>query len=916
MPVPAGGRSVGLRARLIVLILLAAVPVFVIQIVHDIALREDREAAFLKNAETLAGLVAARQDRIVEGARLLLTASSHLQSIRDKNSEACNRVLGQIAQQVPEITALAVLSPAGDRWCISLPGTGPLSLADREYFQATIRSGRIQSSDFIVGRQTGEGSIVFTYPARGPTGAVEAVIFLAYRTSVLSGMLNDPPLPSGAVVALLDRDGVVAARWPDPDKWVGQNLSSSEVVRRAVGDRRGAMRAVADWAGPDEFAFAFAPVRPPTNLTVLVGLPMTPILREAEALFWQEVQWTTLTFALAALLAMFGAHFTVIRPLRALHSSVNALARDSFASPSPALAQGSKELRDVGDALSAAALVLRERETALRQSEEAKAAVIHTALDCIVTIDQHGSIVDFNPAAERTFGIARAAAVGRKLADVMIPPEFRQAHTAGLARYLATGEARVIGKRLEMEAMRADGSRFPVDLAIVETRLDGKLFFTGHLRDISDRKRAEQALRNVNLSLEQRVDERTRELQAANQNLQTEIHNREQAEDQIRHMQKMEAIGQLTGGIAHDFNNMLAIIMGSLRLLQRRLERGETNVQRFIDGAMDGAERAAALTRRLLAFSRQQTLAPQAVDGSKLIAGMSDFLRRAIPENVEIETVLAGGLWRMHADPNQLENAILNLALNARDAMPNGGKLTIETANTWLDEAYAATHADVSSGQYGMIAVTDNGVGMSGEVAARAFDPFFTTKAAGQGTGLGLSQVHGFIKQSGGHVKIYSELGHGTTVKVYLPRFVGEQSHLVAPQAPADVPLAAANEKILLVEDEERVRTLTSEMLRESGYRVLEADGAAQALKLLEQNPDVALLFTDIVMAGLNGRQLAEQAVKRHPHLKVLFATGYTRNAIVHNGILDHGVSVILKPYTIEALANKISAVLGTGERT
>jgi PAS domain S-box-containing protein len=900
---------VGLRIRLIVLILLAAVPVFVVQVVHDYAAREDRSGALVETAETLAGLVAARQDRIVEGARLLLTVASHLSSIRERNSEECNRRLREIARQVPEVTAIAVMNPAGERWCISIVGAGPMNLADREYFQATIRSETLQTSDFIVGRQTGEGSVVFTYPVRGPTG-VEAIVFVAYRTSVLSSMLNDPPLPPGALVALLDRNGVVTARWPDPDKWIGKNLSSSDVVRRAIGERRGSMRAFADWAGSDEYAFAFSPVRAPTNLTVLVGLPLTPTLRDAEARFWRAIGWTSFIFLLAILIALVGAHLWVVAPLRQLHGSVEALARGDLSSTSFAPLSGSKELRSVGEALSATALVLRERETALRQSEEAKAAVIHTALDSIVVIDEHGKIVDFNPAAEQTFGIPRAEAIGRSLADTMVPPEQRKAHTAGLARYLATGEARVLGKRLEMEAVRSDGSRFPVDLAIVESWVHGKRFFTGHLRDISDRKRAEQLLLDVNLGLEERVEERTRELTLANEKLQAEIHSREEAEGKIRHMQKIEAVGQLTGGIAHDFNNMLAIIIGSLRMLQRRLERGETDVQRFVDGAIDGADRAAALTKRLLAFSRQQPLSPQVVDGSKLIAGMSDFLRRTIPENIEIESVLAGGLWRMNADPHQLENSILNLALNARDAMPNGGKLTIETANTWLDEAYAAAHADTASGQYVMIAVTDNGTGMAPAVVERAFDPFFTTKAAGRGTGLGLSQVHGFIKQSGGHIKIYSEPGLGTTVKIYLPRHAGEGMHVVSDRAPTAVPSAKSHEKILLVEDDERVRTLTSEILQELGYQVVEAEGAATALKLLEQHPDVAMLFTDIVMAGLNGRQLAEEAIKRLPRLNVLFATGYTRNAIVHNGILDAGVNVIMKPYTMEALAIKIRAVL------
>jgi len=411
-------------------------------------------------------------------------------------------------------------------------------------------------------------------------------------------------------------------------------------------------------------------------------------------------------------------------------------------------------------------------------------------------------------------------------------------------------------------------------------------------------------------SLESQVSARTAELSEANKLLKAEIARRQESEARIVQMQKIEAIGQLTGGIAHDFNNMLAIVLGSLRLLQRRLERGETNVQKFIDGAIDGAERAATLTSRLLAFSRQQPLAPQVIDGNKLIAGMGEILRRTIPENIHIETVLAGGLWRTFADTNGLENAIINLAVNARDAMKDGGKLTIETANAQLDDAYAATYPEVKPGQYVLFAVTDTGTGMTADVIARAIDPFFTTKPTGQGTGLGLSQVHGYIKQSGGHFAIYSEPGQGTTVKLYLPRHFGEQQATVSKRTEADLPHARGGEVVLVVEDDADVRRLTVEMLQELGYAALTAENAEQALERIEAHPEIALLITDVVMPGANGRALAIEAVKRRPDLPVLFTTGYTRNAIVHHGILDPDVHVLIKPHTLEMLAAKVAELI------
>ena len=374
----------------------------------------------------------------------------------------------------------------------------------------------------------------------------------------------------------------------------------------------------------------------------------------------------------------------------------------------------------------------------------------------------------------------------------------------------------------------------------------------------------------------------------------------------------MEADGQLNAGIAHDFNNMLAVVMGSLELLRRRLVGSDSRSKRHVDAAAEAARRASLLTQRLLAFSRQQPLEPEAVDANKMVTSMSDLLRHSIGGDIRLETVLAGGLWRTFADPNQLENIILNLAVNARDAMPEGGRLTIETQNTHLDERYVAAHPGMVAGQYVLIAVTDTGTGMPAEVIEKAFDPFFTTKPVGKGTGLGLSQVYGFVKQSGGHVKIYSEVGQGTTIKIYLPRLFGASAQDPEENAEQALPRGDNREVVLVVEDEPAVRRFSVEALTELGYQVLEADGASAALQLLDAHPEIVLLFTDVVMPEVNGAKLAEEARRRRPMLKVLFTTGYTRNAVVHNGVLDPGVEMIGKPFTLDALAVKLRIILET----
>jgi two-component sensor histidine kinase len=365
------GLRVTLEVRLIIIILLAAVPVFLLQIFHDIEVRKDRTTEILKRAETLVELVTARQARIVEGARLLLAATSHLQSIREKNPEECHRRLRDIAEQVEELTAAAVLDTKGERWCVSLPSSGPINLADRHYFQETLRTGTMQTSDFIIGRQTGQGSLAFTYPQRGDAGAIESIVFVAYRTSVLSRLLNDPPLPEGAVAAIVDREGVVAARWPQPGQWVGKNLSSSDIVRKAVAERRGLWRGTADWAGDDEYVFAFAPMPSPTSLTVLVGLPLSALLKDVDAIFWSAVSWTTLIFLLAALVAILGTHLTVVRPIRELHKFADALSGGDFEAPHSRIG-GVEEVRSLGQHFEAMARSLGQRQSQLMEALQQK----------------------------------------------------------------------------------------------------------------------------------------------------------------------------------------------------------------------------------------------------------------------------------------------------------------------------------------------------------------------------------------------------------------------------------------------------------------------------------------------------------------------------------------------------------------
>ena len=415
--------------------------------------------------------------------------------------------------------------------------------------------------------------------------------------------------------------------------------------------------------------------------------------------------------------------------------------------------------------------------------------------------------------------------------------------------------------------------------------------------ELAERRRAEAELIKVNSTLEERIRERTAEL--------------ERQSMAVRQLQKMEAVGQLTGGVAHDFNNLLQVIVGNLELIRRTMESDTSRAHQAIQAALKGARSGAAMTQRLLAFARKQALDPKPANVNALIGGLSDMLHRTLGETVEIETVLAAGLWRAEVDTNELESALLNLAVNARDALPAGGKLTIETANAHVDEAYTTLNPDAIPGQYIVISVTDTGVGMDAATLAQAFEPYFTTKPVGRGTGLGLSQVYGFAKQSGGHAKLYSEPGVGTTVRLYLPRLHAEAASGPGFVAQQPEPERVARGTILVVEDDDDVRQLSVDALNDLGYVVLEASDGPNALRILTARADIDLLFTDVVLpGGLTGAQLAAQALGMRPDLKVLFTTGYARNAIVHHGRLDPGVQLLTKPFSFADLTARIRNIL------
>jgi PAS domain S-box-containing protein len=495
----------------------------------------------------------------------------------------------------------------------------------------------------------------------------------------------------------------------------------------------------------------------------------------------------------------------------------------------------------------------------------------------IFMLDRDGHVVSWNPGAERIKGYSADEIIGEHFSRFYTPEDLDE-DVPSRALRTAREEGRFTA---EGWRVRKDGSRFWA-MVVIDPIRDGDdiVGFAKVTRDMTERREAQLEL--------------------------------ERSQQALFQSQKMQAVGQLTGGLAHDFNNLLTGITGSLDLMKARLAQGRVNeLDRYITAAQGAASRAATLTHRLLAFSRQQTLAPKVTDANKLIAGMEELIRRTVAPETEIETVFAAGLWPCYCDQNQLENAILNLCINARDAMPEGGRITIETANSWIDRA-AAIQRDMPKGQYIAICVTDTGVGMPADVIARAFDPFFTTKPIGKGTGLGLSMIYGFAKQSDGQVRIYSEVGQGTTVKIYLPRYHGEDSaNDEVEQQSQSMPVSGAGETVLVVDDEPTVRMLIGDTLEELGYTGIEAGDAAAGLKILQSDARIDLLITDVGLpGGMNGKQMADAARVARPGLKVLFITGYAENAAISNGHLEPGMHVMSKPFAMEHLAMQIRSII------
>ena len=856
-----------IRARLLWLTLIATLLPAVlvgIRFFHD---RSNAIEAAVSDLPAFADEIGEDIDDKILGTAQFLYGLARARDLDTTDRVACSRFLSAVREQYPQYTGILTVSPDGNLFCDSLETARELNLTDRAYFKQALSMDGGVALEPTFGRLTGLSVLQVAFPARADDGQLLFVLLASLNLKLVAEVharrlakLN---------VALVDRNGIVLA-------WLSDNRSSALVGTSIAGtslfgvvrERSDIRVAELEGVSGETEVWAVAELSKSlreAGLHVLVGRPKSDLVAPANRRLLENMGSLVAIASVLFLCVWALAEVSIRRQVSRIATLAMRLGQGDLgariAGPLP-----TGELGELMAVLNEAAASLNRARTGIEDYRNRLERLIDQAK---VGILVHHNFVPILANRE----LARLLAYDspdeimalENCAGIFAEDERERIATFNEARQKGEGAPAVY----RVKGNRRDGARLVMENRAFTIEWGGQKAVCAMLTDIT-------------------------------QQLETE--------DNLRQAHRMEAIGQLTGGVAHDFNNLLTVILGNAETLVERLA-GNPQLKGVAEVTVNAAERGAELTSSLLAFARRQPLNPRPTDVNGQIHSMDRLLRRTLGEHIEVRIVPGRSSWNAMVDAGQLENAILNLCLNARDAMPEGGRLTIETANVDLDDAYAKTQREVAPGQYVLVAVSDTGIGMDRETLARVFEPFFTTKGAGKGSGLGLSMVYGFVKQSDGHIRIYSEPGQGTTVRLYLPRADAQVDSSPALAESSVVELG--NERILLVEDDELVRTHVSRQLQDLGYSVVDVDNGAEALEILKQDRAFDLLFTDIVMpGGMNGPQLAEKAAKLAPELPVLFMSGYTENAIVHHGRLDAGVQLIVKPFRRRELAARLRAIM------
>ncbi len=930
-----------LRFRLILLVLLAVIPALALTFYTGLEQRAVAAYHAKEEALRIVRLVSANQNQIVEKTHQFLFFLSRFPKVHSLNPSSCSILFADLLRQHSEYLAIGVADREGNVMACAFPHRTPVNIGDRSYFRLALEKHDFSIGDYQIGRTSGKPAVNFGYPVFNDGGKVAAVTFVALDLAWLNELCLKAQLGQGSTLTLLNHKGMVLARYPEPGTWVGKPMPNTPLLKTILDRGEG----VTESMGMDgvKRLYAFTPFGSATyagNIYLALGIPTSVAFAGVNTILTRSLLLLGLVAILALTAAWWMGDVLLVRRVNALVKAAKQL-RGGDLSTRVGLSYGKGELSQLALAFDDMASTLEQREsdrkqaeTSLQRSEEeAKrlaqengivaeiGRIISSTLDIDEVYERFAhevhKLIPFERISINIFNLEEKTATRAYSAGTVI-----SGREVGTVFLLAGSAAEEVmrtrsGLLLHPESWTDVERRFPALLpsfqaghrSMIVVPLISKDEAIGNIYFGSTRPKF-FTIRDVILAenIGAQIAGAIANAQLFNKQEQAEK-EKNTLEEQLLQSQKMEAIGRLAGGIAHDFNNLLTVIKGYSELTLIGLKNNNPfrgNIEQ-IDKA---SGRAADLTRQLLAFSRRQVMELKVLDLRGVLQNLEKMLRRVIGEDIELIIELGDTTGKVKVDPGQMEQVILNLAVNAKDAMPNGGNLVIEINNAELDEEYARKHVAIKPGQYVMLLVSDTGCGMSPEIRDRIFEPFFTTKEKGKGTGLGLSTVYGIVKQSGGNIWVYSEQGHGTTFKIFLPRVDEPEDELEQKEAGED--LSCGNETILLVEDEEEVRKLAVKILQRQGYKVLEASHPGEASILYDQHVGkIHLMLTDVVLPVMSGRKLVENLVSLHPKMKVLYMSGYTDNAVSHHGVLEKGLNYIQKPFTVDGLLRKVRDVLG-----
>jgi two-component system, cell cycle sensor histidine kinase and response regulator CckA len=869
-----------LRVRLSLVVLFAIIPAIVLTLYTGYRWRQLEISALRRNAARLALLSKHEQEQLVVGALETLTALSHMQEIREGNSKAWDACLRRLLKQYPHYANFGIVDLQGNVLSSAIPLEGPVSLKERLWFKRTVQLKRFSVGNYQIGKITNKPTLNFGYPLTDAHGNLKGVLFAALTLDYVNDVIaripsrEEPPY-SGAAVTLLDAQYRILARYPDPQKWVGHEFPKSVITE--IQHMQGKIEALGIDATPRYYTYmnlSYMNLSSPgsQNLKLIVGLPASTAFMPLNRVIYSHIFGLTLVGALALGATWVGGNMFLVRPVHRLLDAIQKLSRGDLSARSnlphtkDELGQLARGLDEMASKIETQQLETRKSDKALRESEERYRRFFEEDLTGDFISTASGKLLACNPAFLRIFGF-------HSLEDAMnCPLDTLYPNAQARAELLQLLKEKKKLEYYETDFIRRDGKVIHVvENLMASFDNNGELTeIRGYIFDNTERKNLEE---------------------------------------QFRQSQKMEAVGRLAGGMAHDFNNLLTVTIAYSGLLLNRLP--ETSpIRKGLLEIKRAGERAASLTRQLLVFSRKQVLQPQPLDLNAVVADMEKMLRRLIGEDIELSTHYEPNLARIRADSGQMEQVVMNLVLNARDAVTQGGTIILETKNVELDTQYAEQHVGVQPGHYVRLSVKDNGHGISREHINQIFEPFFTTKDKSKGTGLGLSTVYGIVKQSGGHISVHSKVLEGSTFNIYLPQTT-EANEVQSPQENGGFTISGGTETVLVVDDDESVRKLTCEMLQELGYKTLVAETCHDALKQAQEHKQsLHLLITDVVMPLMNGKELAEKILSSNPETKVIFMSGYTGETILRNGIFSSEVAFLQKPFTVDSLAAKVRDVL------